>query len=202
LKQAPSFGFDNFLADWAFLDFLQYFGDDQAREKTGYSLSPEYFDVITLRDPRFVETYMFLSGSVSYQLGKPDLAIKFMERGTTVLSPELNPKAFQVWRFMSLDQLLLLGDIPRTIESLEKAADWVKGTPYQDLESVFRQSATFLRTDPNSKPVRVTAWATIYQQARAIGDKQTQARAKQEILKLGGKIEEKDGQVYIQPPAK
>lgn len=197
LKQVPSFGFDNVIADWTFLNFLQYFGDDPAREKTGFSLSPEYFDIITRLDPRFVDIYMFLSGSVSYQLGKPELAISLMQRGTESLSPQSNPKAFQVWRFMSLDQLLLLGDIPGAIHSLEMAAKWVEGTPYAEYNSLFQQTAAFLKKDPNSKPIRIASWAAIYQQAMAIGDKRTQERAKQQIEALGGKIYIKDGKVVL-----
>jgi tetratricopeptide (TPR) repeat protein len=196
----PSFGLENLLADWTFLNFLQYFGDDAARQKTGYALSPDYFDVITRRDPRFVEVYPFLSNSISYQLGKPEQAIQFMRRGTAALSPAINPKAFQLWRFMSLDQLLLLGDIPGAIESLEKAADWVEGTEYAPYGATFRQTANFLRKEPNSKPVRVSAWGSIYEQAVAIGDKQTQQRARREIEALGGRIYEKDGRLYIEPP--
>ncbi len=200
LKQTPSFGFDNLVADWTFLNFLQYFGDDPARSKTGYALSPDYFDIITRRDPRFLEIYMFLSGSVSYQVGKPELAVQMMQRGTDVLTPQINPKTFQVWRFKSLDQLLLLGDVPGAIFSLDKAADSVAGTPYASLDPVFRQTANFLRTDPNSKAVRVAAWGSIYQQAAMIGDKQTQERAKQEIKTLGGKIFMKDNKVFVEPP--
>ncbi len=200
IKQSPSFGFDNVIADWTFLNFLQYFGDTPAREKTGFSLSPDYFDIITHLDPRFVEAYMFLSGSISYQLGKPELAIKLMQRGTEALSPKANPKAFQVWRFMNLDQLLLLGDVPGAIHSLEMAAKWTQGTPYADYSSLFQQTAAFLRKDPNSKPVRIASWATIYQQAVAIGDKQTQERARQQIEALGGKITVKNGQLVIENP--
>jgi hypothetical protein len=46
LRQLPTFGFDNLVSNWIFINFLQYFGDDEARKKTGYSLSPEYFEVI------------------------------------------------------------------------------------------------------------------------------------------------------------
>lgn len=38
--QMPTLGFDNLLADWNYLNFIQYFGDRQAREITGYTLSP------------------------------------------------------------------------------------------------------------------------------------------------------------------
>uniref|UniRef100_A0A832H1R1 Tetratricopeptide repeat protein n=1 Tax=Oscillatoriales cyanobacterium SpSt-402 TaxID=2282168 RepID=A0A832H1R1_9CYAN len=200
LKQTPSFGFDNLFADWVFLNFLQYYGDDDARDKTGYALSPEYFDIVTRRDPRFAGAYIFLSNSVSHQAGRPELAVEMMQRGADALSPQIDPLAFQVWRFMSLDQLLLLGDIPGARRSLEMAAQWVEDTPYAELNAVFRQTAEFLRKDPNSKPVRVSAWAAIYQQAAMVGDQQTQERAKREIFRLGGKIFEKDGKLVVQPP--
>ena len=201
LKQTPSFGFDNLLANWVFLNFLQYYGDEPARQKTGYGLSPEYFDIITRRDPRFTMAYLFLSGSVSHQLGKPELAVAMMQRGTDALSPQIDDAAFQVWRLKALDQLLLLGDIPGAINSFERAADWTKGTSYAEVEPILRGTANFLRTDPNSKPVRVLAWGSIYEQALALGDKQTEARARQEILALGGRIVEKDGNVIVLPPA-
>ncbi|NJP08723.1 MAG: hypothetical protein HC866_03935 [Leptolyngbyaceae cyanobacterium RU_5_1] len=201
LKQTPTFGFDNLLADWVFLNFLQYFGDQPAREKTGYDLSPEYLDLVTRRDPRFVDVYIFISNSVSYQLGQPQLAIQLMKRGTVALSPRIDPKSFQLWRFMGLDQLLLLGDIPGSIYSHEMAAKWVAGTPYQDYASRFQQTAHFLRSDPNSRAVRVSAWGSIYAQAAMIGDQKTQERAKQEILALGGKLSEQDGKLYIGAPS-
>jgi len=203
MKQLPTFGFDNVIADWTFLNFLQYFGDSAARNKTGFSLSPDYFDIITRLDPRFLDAYIFLSGSVSHQLGKPDVAINLMQRGTAALSPQINPKAFQVWRFMSLDQLLLLGDIPGAIHSTKMAAKWVEGTPFADYGPMFQQTADFLEKDPNSKPVRIASWGAIYQQAAAIGDKRTQERAKQQIEALGAKVTVKDGKLAIQSaPAK
>ncbi|MDX2243276.1 MAG: hypothetical protein NW224_21560 [Leptolyngbyaceae cyanobacterium bins.302] len=200
LKQTPTFGFDNLSADWVFLNFLQYYGDEEARKKTGFGLSPDYFDIITQRDPRFTMAYLFLSGSVSYQLGKPELAIAMMQRGTVALSPQIDDSAFQVWRLQALDQLLLLGDIPGAIKSFEQAANWTKGTSYAEIEPILRGTADFLRTDPNSKPVRVVSWGSIYEQAMALEDKQTATRAKKEILALGGRFVEKDGNVLVIPP--
>lgn len=194
LRHVPTFGFNNLLADWTFLTFLQYYGDDEARAQTGYSLSPKYFDIITRLDPRFLDVYLFLSGSVSYQLGQPKLAVKLMDRGTAALSPEINPKSFQVWRLKGLDQLLLLGDIPGAIRSHEMAARWTQGTPYSNLSTLFQQTADFLRADPNSVVVRFNAWASVYAQAIATGDRQTQERARREILALGGQIRETNGQ--------
>ncbi|MDX2232040.1 MAG: hypothetical protein NW220_20560 [Leptolyngbyaceae cyanobacterium bins.349] len=200
LKQSPTFGFDNLMADWVFLNFLQYYGDEPARQKTGFGLSPNYFDIITRRDPRFTMAYLFLSGSVSHQLGKPEVSIAMMQRGTAALSPQMDESAFQVWRLKALDQLLLLGDIPGAIDSFEQAANWTQGTSYASIEPILRGTADFLRTDPNSKPVRVMAWSSIYEQAVATGDRQTEARAKQRILALGGRFVEKDGNILVVPP--
>jgi hypothetical protein len=203
IKQLPTFGFSNLIADWTFLNFLQYYGDNDVRAKTGYALSPQYFDIITRLDPRFVDIYLFLSGSISYQLGDPQTAIQLMDRGTAALSPQVSPKAFQVWRFKGLDQLLLLGDVPGSIHSHEMAAKWVQGTPYQELTPLFQQTAEFLRRDPNSVPVRFQAWMSIYYQAGAVRDKTTQERAKRELLALGGQARMQDGQLtFVLPEEK
>jgi hypothetical protein len=75
LKTIPSFGFDNLIADWTFLKFLQYFGDDEARDVTGYNLSEDYFDIVTQRDPRWADIYLFLSTAISFYQGKPETAV-------------------------------------------------------------------------------------------------------------------------------
>jgi hypothetical protein len=226
LKLSPTFGFSNLVADGTFLNFLQYYGDTAIREQTGYSLSPDYFDVITRLDPRFMGVSLFISGSVSYQLGKPELAIQLLNRMTTdarapqplqygnftlylrdpvsaALPPQVHPAAFQPWRFKGIDQLLLLGDIPGSIHSHEMAAQWVKGTPYEEFAPLFLGTAEFIRRDPNNVPVRFQAWESVYYQAVASRDKRTQERAKREIRALGGEIREENGETsFFLPPSK
>lgn len=194
LQKSPTFGFGNLVADWTFLNFLQYYGDDEARKQTGYGLSSQYFDLITRRDPRFVDSYLFLSGTLSYQLGEPKRSLEYLKRGTDALSPQAHPKAFTVWRYTALDQLLLLGDTLGAIRSLEMASKWANEIPdYREAAAIFQETANFLKTDPDSRLVRFQAWGGIYQQAEAISDRKTQARAKQEILALGG-VEKVDAQ--------
>lgn len=198
IKQVPSFGFDAVVADWVFLDFLQYYGDIPLRNKTGYKLSPNYFDVITQRDPWFVDSYTFLSNSISYQLGEPRVAIDLMERGTKALSPQIHPQAFRVWRHKGLDQLLLLGDVPGAIRSHEAAAQWTKGID-DNLSELFQETANFLRTDPDSIPVRQQAWVSVYMDASIANDQITQKRAKAELEKLGARVELRDGSPVLLP---
>ena len=186
LKVSPTFGFDNLIADWVFLQFLQYFGDDAARNETGYSLSEDYFDIITGLDPRWVDIYLFVSNSLSIYEAKPKVAVEYMTRGTDALSPEIDPEAWQVWRLKGIDQLLLVGDIPGAIRSHEMAAEWSDNTSYQDLSSLFRNTAKFLKENPDHKLIKFNAWLWVYYQTR---DQRVRERAQKEILELGGKVE-------------
>ncbi|MCC3404145.1 MAG: hypothetical protein JGK17_00740 [Microcoleus sp. PH2017_10_PVI_O_A] len=199
LKNLPSFGFDNLIADWTFLKFLQYFGDDEARNVTGYNLGQDYFDIITQRDPKWADIYLFLSTAVSFYQGKPETAVKFIERGTNALSPQIHPQAWIVWRTKGLDELLLLGDIPESIRSHEMAADWVEKTPDgEKLAPMFRATADFLRRDPDSVPVRFNAWSAVYYQTT---DKLVRQRAKQALVKLGARVQkDRDGKESFSLP--
>ncbi|MEY3327985.1 MAG: hypothetical protein RLZZ115_866, partial [Cyanobacteriota bacterium] len=51
LKKFPTLGYGNLVAGWTFLNFLQYFGDNLAREQTDYELLDNYFEVIVAHDP-------------------------------------------------------------------------------------------------------------------------------------------------------
>ncbi|MGG6263441.1 hypothetical protein ACQ4M3_03675 [Leptolyngbya sp. AN03gr2] len=202
LSKMPTFGFDNLMANWTFLNFIQYYGDTPAREVTGFSLSSQYFDLITRHDPRFVESYLFLSGTVSHQLGKPELALELMKRGTDALSPQIHPKAFSVWRWKAMDQILLLGDLPGAAKSFDATANWAaQSEEYKQFAPSFQETANFLRTNPDIGWVRFQAWSLVYQDADAAGDKLTRDRAKRELLKLGAieRQNENGETVFIAP---
>lgn len=187
LKKTPTFGYDNLIADWTFLKFLQYFGDNAARDKIGYSLSQDYFDIVTKLDPRWVDIYLFLTNALSIYEAKPKVSVEYMTRGTNALSPEIDPKAWQLWRFKGIDQILFLGDTKGAIYSHEMAADWVANTPDRDFTALFKDTAEFLKTDPDNKLIRFNAWLWIYYQSP---DEKVKERAKKELLALGAKVEE------------
>jgi tetratricopeptide (TPR) repeat protein len=198
-------GFNNMIADWAFLRFLDYYGDEEARDQTGFGSSPAFFDLITTRDPRFVDTYLFLSGTLSYQLGQPELALQYMQRGLDALSPETHARAYQVPSLMGMDQLLLLGDTAGASQSYAKATEWAKGSmdpEERKMAQVFNRVSTYLQRDPDSSTVRFWAWGLIFDQSRTIGDRKTQDRARRELLTLGAQENQdpKTGVVTFTPP--
>jgi hypothetical protein len=203
LKQLPSFSFDNLVADWTFINFLQYFGDDLARSKTGYSLSPEYFEIILARDPYFLDAYPFLSSSTTLYAGMPERSVALIKQGLKFLSPKVPSKSYYIWRYKGTDELLFLGNTEAAKQSFEKAAQW--GSNYSDAESkkvatFSRQTAQFLASNPKSKSAQINAWMIILENAF---DERTRQSAIIHIQALGGKVSiTSQGQVKVQLPKK
>ena len=188
LQNFPSFGFGNLVADWSFLKFLQYFGNESARAKTGYDLSPEYFEVIINRDPRFLETYLFLSTSITLYAGQPQKTVTLIEEGLQSISPEISRKSPYLWMYKGSDEMLFLGDTEAAQHSYEMAAKWAEtydNPQSQSLAANARQTAQFLANNSQSKQARVGAWSMILSNAP---NEATRQRAIKEIEALGGEV--------------
>ena len=109
LKNIPSFGFNNMLANWAMLQFIQYYGDVDARRETGYGLSPDFMEIVTKNDPKFVRAYLMMSIASSVNAGKPERTIEVMNKGLSKLTPDVKD-AYFLWLYKGVDELLFLGD--------------------------------------------------------------------------------------------
>lgn len=188
LQKMPSFGFNNLIGNWAFLNFLQYFGDEAARQKTDYTLSPDFLEVTIQRDPYFMAAYAFLSTSTALYAGMPERSVALMEHGLTSLRPDFPPGSFYVWRSKAIDQLLFLGDSQGAAESFETAAEWAIQSGYPGSEGaaqVSRQTAAFLRANPDSRSAQVAAWGMVLENAP---DDRTRQTAITRIRELGGNV--------------
>lgn len=188
LQKTPAFGFNNLIANWTFLNFLQYFGDDEARDKTDYTLSSNYFEIIIDRDPRFLGAYLGLSTSISMYAAMPEKSVDLMEKGLKSMSPQTPPKSYYVWRYKGIDELLFLGNAQAARQSFEKAAEWA--STYSDQESQYvaalsRKTAQFLNRNPNSKFAQVNAWSMVLNNTT---DKYARKIAISRIEALGGKV--------------
>jgi hypothetical protein len=203
LQKTPTFGFNNLVADWVFLNFLQYFGDDDARAVTGYDISPKYFEIIVDRDPKFLGTYLGLSTSISMYAAMPEKSVALMEKGLKSMSPQTPSKSYYIWRYKGIDELLFLGDAKAAKQSFEKAAEWASTYPDEESQYVAglsRKTAEFLSRNPNSKLAQVNAWAMVLSNT---ADARTRKIAISRIESLGGKvIVTPEGAVKIRPPSK
>lgn len=207
IKKIPSLGYENLIANWVFLDFLQYFGDDLARQQTGYSLSPEYFEIIVDRDPRFLGAYISLSSSISLYAGLPKQSIVLMEKGLKSMSPTIPPKSYYVWRYKAIDELLFLEDIKAAQTSFAMAGQWASHNSdpeSQNVAAISRGTAQFLAGNPDKKRIRTAqegAWASVLVNALNTNDDRTRQRIIHEIEARGGKVAiTPEGQIKVQLP--
>jgi len=200
LAQAPTFGFDNFIADWAYYRFLQYFGDKPARRETGYSLLPNYLEVIAKKDPRFVSAFRYLSPVSSIYSGRPEETVHWLEYALQDISPEI-PLSYTVWTYKAHDELLLLGKPEAAAHSYRMAAKWasINDDPNQQRSAQsLRQTAQFLEQNPTSPIPKIASWAMVLRQT---SDSEIQKKAIAEIQKLGGQVRiNNEGKVQIDFP--
>lgn len=188
MKRLPNFGYANLIADWAFLRYLQYFGDRNARKKVGYGLSADYFEVFVDRNPQFTEPYKFMSPATSIFAGQPDKSVKLIDQGLQSLTPESAPDAYTLWISKASDELLFLGDNQAARKSYLRAAEWAAKNPNPEAQRIRRvvtKTANFLKQNPDSKHVRINAWLMVFRNA---GDDVTRQRAITEIQKLGAQV--------------
>lgn len=188
LQQMPALGFDSLLADWAFLQAIQYFGDTPARNQTGYSLLPEHLELIVERDPRFVTAYLRLSTPISLFAGRPERTVALIEQGLPYLTPKIDPNVYFVWLYKGVDEVLFLGDLQSAQHSYKMAARWasLQDTPFsQTIAARAREMAQFVAQNPDSKRVQAAAWATILSNTK---DQRTRQEAIKRIEALGGEV--------------
>ena len=200
LQRMPDLGFRNLVADWTFLQYLQYFGNREHRQITGYGLSGDFFEIIIDRDPYAYDPYIFLSSSLTLYAGQPERAVELQAKGLESLTPELPPESYFIWRSKGVDEMLFLGDFEAASQSHTTAAEWAAQSPNPQAQAdqdSLRQTAAFLQTEPDNPRVRVGAWQQILASAP---DQPTQAIAIQNIEALGYEVVPREGGGYsIQP---
>ena len=184
-RQLPSFGFKNLIADWTFLKSIQYHGDSEAREVTGYSLMTNFFENIVDSDPRFVEAALTLSTANSLFAGRPDKTVSLMDKVLQTITPETSPLAYYVWIYKGVDQILFLGDLKAAQHSYEMASQWATEAGSLDMAAQATATARFLATNPDSRKARLSAWMTVLS---TVPDQSTKEFVLEKIKELGANI--------------
>ena len=166
-QQSLDLGFSNLMADWSYLNFVQYFGDKPARETVGYKLVPDYFQAISTIDPRFTQAHLRLSIANSMYAGYPEQTIALMEQVLESINPEQQEAAL-LWSSKGLDELLFLGDKEAAINSYKMAAKWATltksdwqsdrfhGLTIRDLEQALESASEI-----DLKIAQIRAWSSV-----------------------------------------
>lgn len=203
ISKIPSFGFDNLIADWSYLKFLQYFGDGEARNKTGYSLSSNYFNAVVKHDPKFVQAYFLLAPATSIFAGKPEQTVKYLEQGLEYITVDIHPKSYYLWVYKAIDEMLSMGNNKAAQESYEMAVIWAKqiDNPVAQRSAInIKRTAEFIAKDPDSTMAQIGSWTMVLS---STNDIQIQNKALKKIKQLGGEINiSPDGSVSVKVPEK
>ena len=189
-KRSPSLGFSNLKADLSYLNFVQYFGDKDARETIGYKLVPDYFETIAHIDPHFAGAHLRLSIANSMYAGDPETTIILMQQVLESLEP-ISEEAVAVWTSKGLDELLFMGDKVSAIESYKMAEQWaalVQNNSSEELTIKDLESALKSTSELELKEAQLRAWSSVlvhirdYQHKKEIIDRLD--RIRDEILVL------------------
>jgi len=202
-KKLPTFGLNNLIADWNYLQFIQYFGDGSAREVTGYSLVTDYFEVAVNKDPLFTQSFLSFSAANSLFAGQPQKTVELINQVLESASPDLPGYPFLLWTYKATDEILFLGDLKAAQNSYEKAAEWVSlrnDDLGKKMSSRYLDTAKFLASNPDSTDAQIGAWANILSQAQ---DLKTQQYAIQQLKELGADVSVTEkGEIQIMRPEK
>lgn len=196
LEKLPDFGYDNLVANLVYLNFIQYYGDAQAREVTGYRLSPEYFKTIVAKDPRFITSYYIMEPATTLFAGEPKISHDLIVKGLETIQPT-QPLAHQLWIYKGILEILFLGDLKEAQKSYQMAAQWAKIENTEQssiIAQVAEGTANFLATEPDNRKIAGSSWLTIALNAR---DEATKERALAEIEQLGGKVTVEGNRVFV-----
>lgn len=200
-QKMPAFGFDNLWANWNYLQFVQYFGDVEARNITGYSVVTDYFETVVESDPNFIQSHLTMSSANSLFAVKPEKTIKLLDKALETVKPKIPHYPFFLWTYKATDEILFLGDLEAAKNSYKMAASWAGlrqdelGT---ELSQRYQQTSKFLATNPDPTQAQIGAWMNILSGTK---DSKTQNHALNKLKELGAEITvSPDGKLEIKPP--
>ncbi len=201
-KKMPAFGFQNLIADLTFINYLQYFGDQEAREIDGYGIGLDYFDVIVHKDPKFSYSYYFLSSAGTVYSGQPQKSIALMNQGFQHITPQAPQQSYYLWRLKGVDELLYLSKPQVARQSMQTAANWARlqgDEEGQRVAQISQKSADFLATNPSTADTQFAGWSMVLSTAIDLNAKKI---AVHKLRELGGKVYlDERGQIKIDKPA-
>ena len=200
-KNIPSFGFGNLISDLAFLRFIEYFGDTEAREVTGYSVVTDYFEAVVQHDPHFVQSYFPLSSANSLFAARPEKTVELIDRGLQIITPQHPSYPFYLWTYKATDEILFLGDLKAAKHSYETAAEWARARKDdlgKEVAENFDRTADFLASNPDPTKSQIGAWMTALSSTK---DRKTQNYILDRLKDLGAEITiDPNGRVNVKPP--
>jgi hypothetical protein len=184
------------------LQFIQYFGDTEARNVTGYSVVTDYFETVIERDPNFVRSHLVMSSANSLFAVEPEKTIELINKALKTVKPNTPYYPFFLWTYKATDEILFLGDLKAAKDSYTMAANWTElrqDELGQELSRRYQQTIQFLGTNPDPTQAQFGAWLSILSSSQ---DRKTQDYVLNKLKSLGAEITiDANGKLQIKPPS-
>jgi len=193
-----SLGFDNLLADFYWLGFVQYVGDTSARQKDRYADAEKYVDLIVTLDPKIVQVYYFAAFIIGSEQKQPHIAAQIIDRGIAANQENWYlPFIAGINQYLYAHNDVLAAKYYRMAARFPEAPKWL-GRQADVMEakipSVIKEVNVWDRIYYSSKDILVkerargklaSLWLTIYKKSPAT---QIKKRALEQLNKLGAQI--------------
>jgi tetratricopeptide (TPR) repeat protein len=152
-------GFKVLVADFLWMDIVQYIGDKE-NEKIKYKeLYPKVSNLITV-DPNFTYVYLAASGMMLFELNEPDKAIELIKTGI-----QNNPRYWQLNLYLAAYTYSKLGNPKMVVHNIESAIEQEGHPPMLEriLGSMYLKLAMQEKTNEKFWLKKaVTLWLNMY----------------------------------------
>lgn len=162
-KPPIALGFSNLIADWQWLQYVQYFGDQQARKQSGYGQSEEALEQIAVLNPQFVFVYAQANYAVAEAMDQPENAVQFLLEGARKNSGRQDtlgmPGTWYLYRLAASIVFRHFNDYERSAQLFALAAA-EPGAP-----AVIKENAAYFFYAASDRERAIRLWKEFYQEA-------------------------------------
>lgn len=172
-------GYDNVIADLLWIQFIQYYGENNLIKRSGstkydFSFTYKYIDVITTLDPNFQYAYWLGAFTIADEMDRPDLAIKIIQRGM-----KNNPKNWWLPYTGSIMELMYNNNYVGAYNYILIAAK------LQPKKAIIKRLKKVLESGKTKQEKARAVWVEVYNVAREQGDELTMEKARKKLKRLG-----------------
>jgi len=160
-------GYDQLLADFAWLAFIQVIGESRVRTNQDILIINDYLDLITKLDPSFIQPYWFAAFTLGGDYHRPWMAQRLIDRGLAA-----HQENWYLPYIAGINQYLFAH------KEVEAAKYYRMAAKFPDAPPWLMRQAEILEAKIPSLVKEVNTWDTIY---RTSNDPLVKERAEQKL---------------------
>jgi hypothetical protein len=167
-------GYDRLLADFYWLEFVNYIGDVRARFRDKSSMADKYLDLVSGLDPHFTQPYWYCAFTVGSEQKRPFRANEIIQRGLRA-----NPGNWYLPYIAGINMYLFAHDEVAAARYYSVASKLPDAPPW-----LARQAAILAAKIPSTIK-EINTWDTIYHTERS---PMIRTKAREKLISLWSRV--------------